>query len=117
MIRAVLDTNVLVSALLSPAGNEALILLAVHHGLIRPCFSEPILEEYALVLGRPRFAFPRDEIEALIAMLQGKGELHYAVAAGVTSPDPGDTKFLDCVMTARVDFLVTGNKRDFPGSP
>ena len=47
MIRAVIDTNVLVSGLLSPAGNEALILLAIHKRLVHPCFSEEILEEYA----------------------------------------------------------------------
>jgi len=57
VIRAVIDTNVLVSGLLSPAGNEALILLAIHQGLVHPCFSEEILEEYAAVLARPKFAF------------------------------------------------------------
>ena len=59
---AVIDTNVLVSGLLSPAGNEVQILLAVHKGLVRPCFSEEILEEYPAVLARPKFAFPPDEI-------------------------------------------------------
>ena len=43
MIRAVIGTNVLISGLLSPAGNEALILLAIHQGLVHPCFSEEIL--------------------------------------------------------------------------
>jgi predicted nucleic acid-binding protein len=47
VIRAAIDTNVLLSGLLSPAGNEALILLAIHQGLVHPCFSEEILEEYA----------------------------------------------------------------------
>ncbi|MBK8209209.1 MAG: putative toxin-antitoxin system toxin component, PIN family [Rhodospirillales bacterium] len=50
MIRAVLDTNVLVSGLISPGGNEALIMLAIHQGLLRPCFSEDMLEEYGEVL-------------------------------------------------------------------
>jgi putative PIN family toxin of toxin-antitoxin system len=62
VIRAVIDTNVLVSGLLSPSGNEALILLAIHHGLVRPCCSEDILEEYAAVLARPKFAFPPEDI-------------------------------------------------------
>ena len=47
MIRAVIDTNVLVCGLLSPAGQEALILLAIYQGLVHPCFSKEILEEYA----------------------------------------------------------------------
>ncbi len=44
MIRTVIDTNVLVSGLLSPAGNEALILPAIHQGLVHPCFSRDIIE-------------------------------------------------------------------------
>jgi len=44
VIRTVIDTNVLVSGLLSPAGNEALILPAIHQGLVHPCFSRDIIE-------------------------------------------------------------------------
>jgi len=40
----------------SPAGNEALILLAIDQGPVHPCFSEDILEEYAAVLARAKFA-------------------------------------------------------------
>jgi putative PIN family toxin of toxin-antitoxin system len=114
VIRAVIDTNVLVSGLLSPAGNEALILLAIHQGLVRPCFSQDILEEYAAVLARPKFAFPPDEIEAMLAMLRGKGELFLPDVSAAISADPADTKFLHCAQAAQADYLVTGNKRDFP---
>jgi len=54
VIRAVIDTDVLVSGLLSPSGNEALIIPAVHQGLIRPCLSEEIIEEYAASDTSPR---------------------------------------------------------------
>ena len=114
MIRAVIDTNVLVSGLLSPAGNEALILLAIHQGLVHPCFSEGILEEYAAVLARPKFAFPSDEIAAVLAMFRSQGELFLPETSAATSPDPGDTKFLQCAQAAQADYIVTGNKRDFP---
>jgi putative PIN family toxin of toxin-antitoxin system len=116
VIRAVIDTNVLVSGLLSPAGNEALILLAIHQGLVRPCFSQDILEEYAAVLARPKFTFPPDEIEAMVAMFRSKGELFVPDVSAATSADPADTKFLQCAQAARADFLVTGNKRDFPNA-
>jgi len=116
VIRAVIDTNVLVSGLLSPAGNEALILLAINQGLVRPCFSEDILEEYAAVLVRPKFAFPRDEIEAVLAMLRNKGEFFLPDVSGAVSADPTDTKFLHCAQAAQADYLVTGNKRDFPNA-
>lgn len=116
MIRAVIDTNVVVSGLLSPVGNEALILLAVHQGLVRPCFSEEILGEYAGVLARPKFAFPPHEIAALLAMFRSQGELVVPRVSAAVSVDPGDTKFLQCAETAQADYLVTGNKRHFPAS-
>jgi putative PIN family toxin of toxin-antitoxin system len=101
VIRAVVDTNVLVSALISPAGNEALILLAVRQGLVKPSFCEDILQEYAAVSARPKFGFPSDEIEALIALLRSQGEEVLdpePLASGL--PDPGDDKFLACAKAA-----------------
>jgi uncharacterized protein len=110
VIRAVIDTNVLVSGLLSPAGNEALILL----GLLKPCFSKEIIEEYAALLARPKFAFPPDEIAAVLSMFRSRGELLAPETSAVASSDPGDTKFLLCAEAARADYIVTGNKRHFP---
>jgi uncharacterized protein len=118
VIRAVIDTNVLVSGLLSPTGNEALILLAIHQGLVHPCFSEEILDEYAAVLARPKFAFPSDEIAAVLTMFRSRGELFQPDACtAAVSTDPGDTKFLQCAEAALADYIVTGNKRHFPGGP
>lgn len=115
MIRAVVDTNVFVSALISPSGNEALILLAVRQGLIKPYFSAEILEEYAEVLARPKIAFSSNEIEELIALVRSQGEeVPYAGSLPSGSPDPADEKFLACAKAAAVEFIVTGNKRDFP---
>jgi putative PIN family toxin of toxin-antitoxin system len=117
VIRAVIDTNVLISGLLSPSGNEALILLAVRHGMLHPCFSEDILNEYKNVLARPKFGFSPDEIAALLAMLRSNGELVEPEGSTFVSPDPADTKFLHCAEAGRAEFIVTGNKRDFPDSP
>lgn len=72
MIRAVIDTNVLVSGLITPSGYEALIILACHQGLVRPCLSPEIITEYAGVLARPKFAFPPDQIDALMVMLRSR---------------------------------------------
>ncbi len=114
MIRAVIDTNVLVSGLLAPAGNEALIVLAIHQGLVRPCLSDDILREYAEVLARPKFAFPSEEIAAVLAMVRAHGELFAPEGPAPVSADPGDVKFLHCAEAARAEFIVTGNKRHFP---
>ena len=86
MIRAVVDTNVLVSGLLSPLGNEALIILAIHQGRLCPCFTEVIVAEYTEVLARPKFSFPPDEVAALIAMFRRAGEVFNSEAAPAASP-------------------------------
>lgn len=117
MIRAVVDTNVLISGLLSPNGNEALILLAVHQGLLQACLSEAIFGEYERVLARPKFSFEPVQIAALLAMLRANGELFQPEGSQTTSPDPDDTKFLHCAEEAAAEFIVTGNKRDFPDAP
>ncbi len=114
MIRAVIDTNVLVSALISPSGNEALLLLAVKQGLVGPCFSPDVLKEYSEVLARPKFAFPPDEITALIDLLRCQGDLLHPAGLSGISPDPKDDMFLACALKSRADFVVTGNKKDFP---
>lgn len=114
MIRAVIDTNVLVSGLLSPAGNEALIILAVHQGLVRPCVSAEIMAEYAEVLARPKFAFAPNEIAAVLAMFRNTGEVFVPEGPAPVLPDPDDASFLHCAEAARAEYLVTGNKRHFP---
>jgi putative PIN family toxin of toxin-antitoxin system len=114
MIRVVLDTNVLVSAMLTPFGNEAQALSAVRRGVLLPCLSRAILDEYAAVLARRKFGFEDAEIRALIEMLQEKGLFFEPAPATGLSPDPGDDDFIACALQAAADFIVTGNKKHFP---
>jgi len=114
VIRAVIDTNVLVSAMISSAGNEALLLMAINQGLVTPYFSPEILNEYRDVLLRPRFGFPAKEVDALLDMLRRRGNLLDQVPVTHASPDPDDDKFIACALAGEADFLVTGNKRHFP---
>ena len=114
MIRAVIDTNVLVSAMISSSGNEALVIMALNQGLLTACLSPEILKEYSDVFLRPRFGFPPDEVNALLAMLRRVGSLLDPVQVNHISPDPDDNKFIACALQGKADFLVTGNKRHFP---
>ena len=114
MISAVLDTNVLVSAMISSAGNEALLVIAINQGLVTPYFLPDILEEYSDVLLRPKFGFSKEEVDALLDMLQHRGVLLNPVPMSRISPDPDDDKFIACAHVGQVNFLVTGNKRHFP---
>ena len=88
MIRVVIDTNVLVSAMISLSGNEALLLLAVKQGFMKPCLSPAVLEEYPEVLARPEFAFSRDEIAALTDLLHHQGDLVRPYPLSGMSPRP-----------------------------
>ncbi len=114
MIRVVLDTNVVVSALISPFGNEALVVAAIQNGRVTPCVSGEMLTEYAEVLARPKFSFGRNEIKGLIGLLQSKGLFFEPKPVSGASPDPSDDIFIACALAADAAFLVTGNKRHFP---
>ena len=68
VMKAVLDTNVLVSGLLSHAGPPGKLIDAIETGLLVPVFSEPILFEYLEVLLRPKFRFETDSITVLMEL-------------------------------------------------
>jgi len=114
MTSAVFDTNVLVSALISPFGNEAQALAAIQQRRITPCISPQVLEEYAEVLARPKFGFASREIDGLIDLLQAKGILFEPMLVPGASPDPGDDVSIACALAGNAEFIVTGNKRHFP---
>ena len=114
MIRAVIDTNVLVSAMISSAGNEALVVMAINQGLVVPCLSIEVIQEYSDVLRRPKFSFSAGEVRALLDLLRSCGSLNDSVPRPGASPDPDDDKFIACALAGKADFLVTGNKRHFP---
>ncbi len=113
-MRIVLDTNVLVSALLSPFGSPARILDLILAGDLIPVFDDRILAEYRQVLARERFGFDPADVADLLRYFEAEGEHVTAHSVAVTLPDPDDLPFLEVALTARVDALVTGNVRHFP---
>jgi hypothetical protein len=74
------------------------------------------IEEYAVVLARSKFAFPPDEIAAVLTMFRSQGELFRPDVSAAVSSDPAATKFLHWAEAAQADYIVTGNKRDFPAA-
>jgi len=115
-MRVVVDTNVLVSGLLTPHGPSGSIVRMISAGELSLCYDARVLAEYRDVLMRPRFSFRRGEVEDLCDSIEAHGEL---VAAGPLPsglPDPDDEQFLEVALAAGVEFLVTGNLRHFPPS-
>ena len=102
MIRAVIDTNVLVSGMIAPSGNEALILLAINQELVSPCFSAEIQQEYEQGLRRPKFGFEAEGVESLLNLIRRRGELIQSAPILPLSPDPGDDKFIACAFSIKI---------------
>lgn len=113
-LRLVIDTNVLISAAIKPAGLQRTVLLLAITKPARLYISRPILEEYSEVLSRPELRIRKGLRQQLLQLIKNHC---YTVAPTrlleVTS-DPDDNRFLECADTARADYLVTGNQRHFP---
>ncbi|OGV66056.1 MAG: putative toxin-antitoxin system toxin component, PIN family [Lentisphaerae bacterium RIFOXYB12_FULL_65_16] len=113
-MRIVLDTNVLVSGLLSPFGTCGEIVRMLTSGVFTPCVDARIMLEYDEVLRRPSFKIDPRRIDRLIAYLESTAEVHAPLPLPVQLPDRDDTPFLEVASVARVDCLGTGNLRHFP---
>jgi putative PIN family toxin of toxin-antitoxin system len=115
-MRIVLDTNVLVSGLLSASGPPGWIVEAVLTGELELALSMAIRQEYEDVLRRPEFAFSAGVVDGLLAAIDPFG---FPVAAAppcpVPLPDPGDEPFL-AVARASDSTLVTGNLKHYPAN-
>lgn len=70
---AVIDTNILVSALWSRNGSPAKVLSLVLNGKVIPCIDSRIMHEYRAVLSRPKFGFTGHEIDALLSWFEDYG--------------------------------------------
>ncbi|MDF1543274.1 MAG: putative toxin-antitoxin system toxin component, PIN family [Anaerosomatales bacterium] len=113
-MRIVLDTNVLVSGLLSPFGPPGEIVRLVSSGAVMLCLDARILAEYDEVLVRPRFGFDEDSVAALLDYLDFASETVAAEPLSVRLPDRDDEPFLEVALACRADCLVTGNLAHFP---
>ena len=113
-MRVVIDTNVLVSGLLSPFGPPGAIVGLITAGSLCPCHDARVLAEYNDVLRRPAFPFAEEEVAALMAQIRAGGELVAAKPLPLPLPDPDDEPFLEVAAAAMAEFLVTGNLKHFP---
>ena len=113
-MRVVLDTNVLVSALLSPDGPPARVLALVAARRVDLLVDDRILAEYDRVLRRPKFSMAPRAVGELVQQLEALAEYVAPAPCPATLPDPGDVKFLECARAGLADCIVTGNPRHFP---
>lgn len=117
MIRVVLDTNILISALLSPQGPPAQVfLLTILDPDTQLCVSGNVFAEYEEVMRRPRLNRSTSEIAATLRTIRENGFWVKPAENVYACSDPDDNMFLECAQAAAAHYLVTGNAKDFPGT-
>lgn len=118
---AVIDTNVLVSALLSSYDDAATVLVVgkLFSGEVIPLFSDEILKEYNEVLRRAKFHFSEQTVSMLIQTIEKYGERVVPSPTGELLSDIKDLPFYEVVVEKQDDeaYLVTGNMKHFPAKP
>ena len=112
-MRIVLDTNVLVSALISGDGPPGRVLDAVRHERVTLVTSEAQLDELRTVLGRERLRpyIRSEEAQDLIRNLEAVGEVVANLPIVSVSPDSDDNVILATAIAGQADLVVSGDKR------
>jgi len=111
--RVVLDTNILVSALMSPSGNPAKIYKMFFSGALVLVYSESILTEYNDVLYRPYLRVSAEDANMVIRAVWLRGEYVEPVPSAFPMADEDDRIFYDAARNVAA-YLVTGNTRHYP---
>ncbi len=119
---AVIDTNVLVSALLASLKSKdtppTQVLDCIFDGVVIPVYNDEIIGEYSEVLHRAKFGFPDPSItDVLQAMISLGIESERVASADETCGDPDDVVFYEVALSVDESFLVTGNIKHFPTKP
>lgn len=115
-MKIVLDTNVLVSGLLTPFGPSGEIVRMVSAGKLILYIDARILSEYHEVLQRPKFKFNNDHINTLVSFIKRNGQFVSALPIKSPLPDPDDEPFLQVAIAGNVSSLITGNIVHYPPS-
>ncbi len=115
-MRLVVDTNVLVSALLNAGRSPDRVLCAVCERRDVVLYDQRIALEYRTVLARPKFrAIDTSRAQALVAVLLAQGQDLGAVPPWKGAMiDPHDRAFVEVALAGRADAIVTGNTRHYP---
>jgi len=116
MLKVVLDTNVLVSALLSLKGAPAQILAMAMSGQATVCYDSRILLEYKNVLLRDKFPFESRDVLTLLDNIFQTGMAIIPKASDVVFLDEADKKFYEVAKEVGA-YLITGNMKHFPDDP
>jgi putative PIN family toxin of toxin-antitoxin system len=112
-VRAVIDTGVLVSALIRRQGTTGEVLRALRDGRFTAVYSTDLLVEIIDVLGRPalraKYHIEPDDISVVINLIRLRGDLVMPARKVTACRDPKDDKFLETALAGAADCIVSGD--------
>lgn len=113
--RVVVDTNVLISGLLTPDSPSGRILsLVTEPNTFTLVISQEIFVEYAEVASRRKFQFSKPKLEKAMRLIV-EHSLNVSPCYSLdVAVEPTDNKFLECALEGNASFLVTENRKHFP---
>ena len=119
MIKAVIDTNVIVSAYVTKNLEAATskVWEAVMQCKLTPIYNDQILNEYSEVLHRKKFDIPEHLIKCVLDKIITNGIHGERVLSDEFFPDPKDVVFYEVALSKDDAYLVTGNTKHFPKKP
>jgi len=109
----VIDTNVFVSAAITPGGICDRVLQHAVRGTFRVAWDNTLLAEYRDVLGRPRFGLSESSVKRLLSVLPPAGHRR-GMELRIELPDPDDLVFAMVACATAEKTIVPGNPRHFP---
>jgi uncharacterized protein len=116
MQKIILDTTVLVSALIQKSYPYLIVNHLLMTNKIEMCISKPLIIEYYTVLKRPKFSKYPDFVsgaERLLADIESRAKLYHPQITLEIIKDFADNRLLELAVTCGADFLITGNTSDF----
>lgn len=112
-MKCVLDTNVIVSGILTPDGSCGRILDLVLEDRVQIVLDTRLLAEYQAVLTRPRLALPPQAVDVFMGFIRSRAETVVPEPLKTSLPDSSDLPFLEVAAFSGA-ILVTENRRHFP---
>ena len=113
-MRAVIDTNILVRAVIKPSGTVGPVLLRLRQGSYTLLYAQSLLEELVDVLNRPRirekYELTEQDIQTVVSLILLRGEAVTPTEQIAVCRDPKDNKFLDVAVAGEADVIVSGDQ-------
>jgi putative PIN family toxin of toxin-antitoxin system len=113
-VRAVIDTNVLLRALIKPTGSVGPIISRLRDGDYTIVYSIPLIDELTEKMALPRirhkYQIQQSDMEAILALIAMRGELVQPVRKVKVCRDPGDDMVIEAALAGEAEYVVTGDK-------